>query len=99
MPRKKIKAKVLRNLVTATINGLITLAILLIAPLGLAAVITNTILVTIASFFSGSLTEAIMDLLSSSEIDVEVLPEERQSKTSTSIEPRRGSESLRRDDR
>ncbi|MFS8902056.1 CRISPR-associated protein Csx18 [Synechococcus sp. H60.2] len=41
MPRKKIKAKVLRNLVTATINGLITLVILLIAPLGLAAVITN----------------------------------------------------------
>ncbi|MFS8911527.1 CRISPR-associated protein Csx18 [Synechococcus sp. H60.3] len=99
MPRKKIKAKVLRNFVTATINGLITLVILLIAPLGLAAVITNTILVAIASFFSGSLTEAIMDLLSSSEIDVEVLPEERQSKTSTSIEPRRGSESLHRDDR
>ncbi|MFS8857944.1 CRISPR-associated protein Csx18 [Synechococcus sp. H55.7] len=99
MPRKKIKAKVLRNLVTATINGLITLAILLIAPLGLAAVITNTILVAIASFFSGSLTEIVMELLSSPEINVDVLPEERQSKTSTSIEPRRGSESLRRDDR
>ncbi|MFS8797404.1 hypothetical protein ACVW0Q_000144 [Thermostichus sp. MS-CIW-21] len=98
MPKKKINAKVLRNLVTAVINGSITLAILLIAPLGLAAVITNTILVAIASFFSGSLTEMVMDLLSSPEIDVEVLPEERQSKTSTSIEPRRGSESLRRDD-
>jgi len=97
MPRKKIKAKVLKNLVTAIINGLITLAILLIAPLGLAAVITNTILVAIASFFSGSLTEIVMDLLSSPEIDVEVLPEERQPKTSTSIEPRRGSEGLRRD--
>ena len=99
MSRKKIKAKVLKNLVTATINGLITLAILLVAPLGLAAVITNTILVAIASFFSGSLTEIVMDLLSSPEIDVEVLPEERQSRTGTSIEPRPDSESLRRDDR
>ncbi len=97
MPKKKINAKVLRNLVTAVINGSITLAILLIAPLGLAAVITNTILVAIASFFSGALAEIVMDLLSSPEIDVEVLPEERQPKTSTSIEPRRGSEGLRRD--
>ncbi len=44
MSKKRINAKVLRNLVTAVVNGSITLAILLIAPLGLAAVITNTIL-------------------------------------------------------
>ncbi len=98
MPKKKINAKVLRNLVTAVINGSITLAILLIAPLGLAAVITNTLLVAIASFFSGSLTEIIMDFLSSPEIEVEILPEERRSKTGMSIEPRRSSESLRRDE-
>jgi uncharacterized protein (DUF58 family) len=98
MPRKKINAKVLRNLITALINGSITLAILLIAPLGLAAVIINTILVMIASFFSGSLAEMVMDFLSSPEVDVEILPERGSSRASTAIEPRRGSGDLRRDD-
>jgi len=39
-----------RNMAAATVNGAITLVILLIAPLGLAAVIINTILVTITTF-------------------------------------------------
>jgi Tfp pilus assembly protein PilV len=38
-----------RNLAVAFLNGTITLIILLIALLGLAAVITTTVLVTIAS--------------------------------------------------
>ncbi|MFS8799981.1 CRISPR-associated protein Csx18, partial [Synechococcus sp. R60.3] len=50
MSRRKINVKALTSLITALINGSITLAILLIAPLGLAAVITNTVLVMIASF-------------------------------------------------
>ncbi|WP_228024218.1 CRISPR-associated protein Csx18 [Synechocystis salina] len=40
-----------RNLVLAIANGLITLVILLIAPLGLAAVIINTLLVACSTFF------------------------------------------------
>ena len=60
MSRRKINVKALTSLITALINGSITLAILLIAPLGLAAVITNTVLVMIASFFSGSLAEIVM---------------------------------------
>jgi hypothetical protein len=39
-----------RNLVLAIANGLITLVILLIAPLGLAAVIINTLLVACSTF-------------------------------------------------
>jgi len=39
-----------RNSAVAIINGCITLIILLIAPLGLMAVITNTLLVTIATY-------------------------------------------------
>lgn len=46
-----------RNLVLAVVNGGITLIVLLIAPLGLAAVITNTLLVTGATW----LTATVMD--------------------------------------
>jgi hypothetical protein len=42
-----------RNLAIAFINGLLTLIILLIAPLGLLAVIVNTFFVTVASFIVG----------------------------------------------
>jgi hypothetical protein len=40
----------IRNLAAGSINSLITLVLLLIAPLGLAAVITNTIAVGISTF-------------------------------------------------
>lgn len=43
----------LRNLAIAFINGLLTLIILLIAPLVLLAVIVNTFFVTVASFIVG----------------------------------------------
>jgi hypothetical protein len=44
------KAIFTRNVVVSAINGTITLIILLIAPLGLAAVIVNTFLVTASTF-------------------------------------------------
>lgn len=57
------RANVVRNFAIATINGTITLIILLIAPLGLAAVISNTFLVTVASFFTATATDAIIRYL------------------------------------
>jgi hypothetical protein len=42
---------IIRNGGAAVVNGAITLVLLLIAPLGLAAVITNTFLVTVSTFF------------------------------------------------
>ncbi|ACB00986.1 MULTISPECIES: CRISPR-associated protein Csx18 [Cyanophyceae] len=51
---------VVRNLAAALINGAITLVILLIAPLGLAAVIMNTFLVGLSTF----LVCSAMDLVS-----------------------------------
>ena len=39
-----------RNLAIAIVNGAVTLIILLIAPLGLAAVICNTLLVAAATY-------------------------------------------------
>jgi hypothetical protein len=44
------KAAFVRNVALAGVNGTITLIVLLIAPLGLFAVITNTLLVTASTF-------------------------------------------------
>lgn len=49
----------IRNLAAAIANGGITLVILLIAPLGLAAVIMNTLLVTASTFLVCSTMDAI----------------------------------------
>jgi len=68
-----------RNVLVAGTNGAITLIILLIAPLGLAAVIMNTALVTVASFFMGQTADRVVGFLqndrssSPSSLSVEVL--------------------------
>ncbi|MEG4803586.1 CRISPR-associated protein Csx18 [Microcoleus sp. ARI1-B5] len=53
------RAANLRNLSIALVNGTVTLIILLIAPLGLAAVITNTFLVTAATFLTATAADQI----------------------------------------
>lgn len=62
------RAAVVKNFSVAIINGTITLVLLLIAPLGLAAVIGNTFLVTVASFFVGTFIDMVVDWLSLSGI-------------------------------
>jgi Tfp pilus assembly protein PilV len=62
------RAALVRNLGVALLNGTITLIILLIAPLGLAAVIINTILVTAASFVNATAGDAIVKFLQPSQI-------------------------------
>ncbi len=57
------RAALVRNLSVALLNGGITLIILLIAPLGLAAVIINTLLVTIASFANATAGNSIVRFL------------------------------------
>jgi hypothetical protein len=57
------KGAFIRNLATALINGTITLILLLIAPLGLAAVIFNTILVTLSTFVVNSLGDRVVQWL------------------------------------
>jgi hypoxanthine-guanine phosphoribosyltransferase len=53
-----------RNLAIALMNGSITLIILLIAPLGLLAVIVNTILITLASYGTGVMSDRVIYYLS-----------------------------------
>lgn len=74
------QAALVRNLLVALANGGITLIILLIAPLGLAAVIINTLLVTVASYFVGTTADRVVGYLSqgtSASMRGEVLPEQR----------------------
>ncbi|MDR9404895.1 MAG: CRISPR-associated protein Csx18 [Halothece sp. Uz-M2-17] len=54
-----------RNLAVAGFNGLIALVILLIAPMGLAGVITNTLMITVASFFNATACDRIVLFLQS----------------------------------
>lgn len=44
------RAALVRNISVSIVNGTITLIILLIAPLGMMAVIINTLLVTVATY-------------------------------------------------
>jgi hypothetical protein len=60
------RAAIIRNFATAIVNGTVTLILLLIAPLGLAAVISNTFLVTVASFFVGTFSDVVVSWLSAS---------------------------------
>ncbi len=53
------RALQVRNASIAGINGTLTLVILLIAPLGLAAVIINTVLVTIATYLTGTVVDRV----------------------------------------
>ena len=63
------RAAFVRNLALAGFNGTITLIILLIAPLGLAAVLSNTILVTLASFINATAADRIIKFLQPSQIE------------------------------
>ncbi len=78
MNGKKLQVKHVRSLISALMSGATTLMILLIAPLGLAAVIANTILVMVANYFAGELTDFVIDVLRRADIEVELLPIEKK---------------------
>ncbi|HEY9811334.1 MAG TPA: CRISPR-associated protein Csx18 [Halomicronema sp.] len=63
------RASMVRNFSVAIVNGSITLIILLIAPMGLAAVIMNTFLVTIASFFTATIADSVVRFLQPSRVE------------------------------
>lgn len=65
---------IVRNSAIAMINGSITLIILLIAPLGLAAVIGNTFLVTVASFFTATFADQVIWYLQPSRRNTSDIP-------------------------
>jgi hypothetical protein len=61
------RSQLVRNITLAIANGGITLIILLIAPLGLAAVIINTVLITISTFLTATASDKIIRYLQPSQ--------------------------------
>ena len=57
------RSQLVRNIALSAANGGITLIILLIAPLGFAAVIINTILITISTFATATASDRIIRYL------------------------------------
>jgi len=75
------RAAFIRNVLMSGTNGAITLVILLIAPLGLAAVWINTLLVVAASFGTATLSDRVILFLqqgnANSRINLQVQPPTR----------------------
>ncbi|MDY7014581.1 MAG: CRISPR-associated protein Csx18 [Cyanobacteriota bacterium] len=57
------RAIFIRNTIVSGVNGAITLILLLIAPLGLAAVLTNTVLIAASTFATCSLGDFVVGWL------------------------------------
>jgi len=68
------RAAKLRNILVSAVNGGITLIILLIAPLGLAAVIVNTLLVMAATYGVSTVADRVITWLQPSS-EAELLSE------------------------
>ncbi|MEG3843263.1 CRISPR-associated protein Csx18 [Microcoleus sp. herbarium14] len=88
------RASTIRNFSLAAVNGTITLIILLIAPLGLAAVISNTFLVTVATFFASTIADQIVRYLQPSR--AQEIPNSLDSTSESSQILPRDSQSLER---
>ncbi|OLP17427.1 hypothetical protein BST81_16690 [Leptolyngbya sp. 'hensonii'] len=73
------RAAVVRNFSIAAVNGAITLVILLIAPLGLAAVIINTLLVTVATYATATVADRIIRFLAPSAPSPDLMAESQRS--------------------
>jgi hypothetical protein len=61
-----LRVALVRNLAVAMFNGAITLIILLIAPMGLAGVITNTLMIAVASFLNATACDRVVRYLQGS---------------------------------
>lgn len=57
------RSATVRNALVSVVNGGVTLVILLIAPMGLAAVIINTLLVTFATYIVSSAADRVVKWL------------------------------------
>ncbi len=84
------RAASVRNIALSATNGAVSLVILLIAPLGLTAVIINTALIVVTTYITATAADRIIRYLSSSTIQ----QAELLSRTNQSQIRRRKSDSL-----
>lgn len=73
------RAAAVRNFSLSATNGLITLVILIIAPLGLVAVIINTMLIVVARYITATVADRVVQYLTSSTQQAELLARANQS--------------------
>lgn len=77
-----MKPESVRNGLVAGANGAVTLVILLIAPLGLATVLVNTVLVVLCSYVVGQTADRVVKGLGPPKsLRAEVLPQGHSSGT------------------
>ena len=72
-------AALVRNVSASVVNGGITLIILLVAPLGLLAVINNTLLVTVATYTTIVAADRVMLFLDRNQ-QAELISKSKQSR-------------------
>lgn len=72
-----MRVMLVRNSLVAFFNGLVTLIILLIAPLGLAAVVTGTVAVAFSSMVVGAVADSVVRYLTGATL-VRPLPREER---------------------
>ena len=72
-------AALVRNVSASVVNGGITLIILLVAPLGLLAVIINTLLVTVATYTTIVAADRVMLFLDRNQ-QAELISKSKQSR-------------------
>ncbi len=82
------RSQLVRNITLAIANGSITLIILLIAPLGLAAVIINTVLITISTFLTATASDKIVRYLQPSQQPKQTFQEVDQERETANISGR-----------
>ncbi len=63
-----------RNLGVAVVNSGVTLVILLIAPMGLAGVVMNTLLVGLASFYTAATADRLVQFLQAAPVALSLDP-------------------------
>ncbi|MCT7980431.1 CRISPR-associated protein Csx18 [Laspinema olomoucense] len=83
----------IRHIAVACINGIITLIILLIAPLGLTAVITNTIMVVLSTLVTSAFVDGVVRFLNPGETE---MLRNAQAQKAASVIPNRNYDELDR---
>lgn len=72
------RVALVRNLSVSLFSGIVTLVILLIAPLGIVAVVINTLLITITTFIVGTVGDRVVTFLQNKDQQVELLSNQKR---------------------
>lgn len=72
------RVALVRNLSVSLFSGIVTLVILLIAPLGIVAVVINTLLITITTFIVSTVGDRVVTFLQNKGQQAELLSNQKR---------------------